>query len=273
VAKTKDIFGELPAERQARVMRAVLRGEVLVDPEEAAVAVRYARSLLERQDDRFRWLRWLAGGVAFTYILVELIVALGRHDGVSAPNAPTLVLFFYLLSHVYGWSAARRTRENARRAERLNLQLAQWAGLWPEESEPTPTELQARVAPAPVQAPEAAGQWSEPSVGREPSVVAPALRRPSASEVLLALSVAALLALALLPDRGAPTDGTATAFGLIACAALASAIGAILLAYKGRQLTATSERTDAVRETEMLVGLVAAAWWSLMLLLLPTDTW
>jgi hypothetical protein len=138
-------------------MRAVLRGEVLVDPEEAAVAVRYARSLLERQDDRFRWLRWLAGGVAFTYILVELIAALGRHDGVSAPNAPTLVLFFYLLSHVYGWSAARRTRENARRAERLNLQLAQWAGLWPEESEPTPTELQARVALLPFKHPRPLG--------------------------------------------------------------------------------------------------------------------
>jgi hypothetical protein len=90
---------------------------------------------------------------------------------------------------------------------------------------------------------------------------------------LLALSVAAVLALTLLPDRGTPTDGAATAFGLIACGALASAIGAILLAYKGRQLTATSERTDAVRETEMLVGLVAAAWWTLMLFLLLTDTW
>jgi hypothetical protein len=133
VAKTKEIFRGLNRERRGRIIRAVYRGEVLRDPEDAAVAVRCARAVLENRSGGRRALRSLAAAGAFVYIALELFLYLHGHSGYSMPTWPAVVLSFYLFTHVYGWFASRRIQDNARRAERLNLQLTESAGLTLEE--------------------------------------------------------------------------------------------------------------------------------------------
>lgn len=242
----KALFDGLPRERQWEVMSAVHRGAVLADPVEAVVAVRYARSLLER-GRRYRWLSRLAAVGAVAYLTVELIGNLSRSKDWAAPDAATIILFFYLLSHIYGWFAGRELRKNARVAERLNLQVAESAGLNVELTETAPT-----IALAPVPAvPEAL----------------PPPRRPSAVELLLGLSVTAVVSLAMLPARHTTSAPVELVFGLIASGALVAAATATVLAYRAP----ASPGSAGVWDAKVRIGILAAVFWAVMLVVLATT--
>jgi hypothetical protein len=129
VAKTNQIFRGLSRDQRGRIATAVFRGEVLRDPEEARVAVRYARSLLVRRTGWRRVAHWLGVASALGFVTTELALYLHGNRGYTVPTFPVVVLSFYLLAHVYGLLGWGRRRERYARAERLNLQLAEAAGL------------------------------------------------------------------------------------------------------------------------------------------------
>jgi hypothetical protein len=242
----KEAFFEgLARERQCEVIRAVHQGAVLADPAEAAVAVRYARSLLER--GRYRWLSQLAAAGAVAYLAVELIGNLSRSKDWAVPDTPTIVLFFYLLSHVYAWFAGRELRKNALEAERLNLHVAESAGLTVELTEAAPT-----IEPVPV-----------PAVPK----ALPPPRRPSAVEVLLGLSVTVAVSLAMLPERHTASAPVGAVFGFIAFGALVAAVTATVLAYRASASTGPAGAWDA----KMRIGIVVALFWAVMLVVLVTT--
>ena len=129
------IYGSLGREQQIRVWRAVKEGRTLSDPQEAAAAVRLARRLLARRR-RPLWRRvassftWI---VALAYVALKLVLLLRREIG-TVPSWPTVFLSFYLFTHVYLWRWWPRG-ESVTRAERLNLQVAESAGVQVEEGQ------------------------------------------------------------------------------------------------------------------------------------------
>jgi hypothetical protein len=139
MSKRTEILRGLSREQRTRIVRGVIRGEVLRDPEEARVAVRLARSLLETRETRRGWRRvmhWIASACALSFVTAELVVYLHGHQGFTVPTWPAVVLSFYLFLHVYGFFATPRLQERYAQAERLNLQLVESAGLRVEEQEP-----------------------------------------------------------------------------------------------------------------------------------------
>ena len=128
--KTDKIFNGLAREQRLRIERAVREGRALADAQDAAVAVRRARQLLERGEATgWRRIPHAVGWIMTVAYPAALLVQLFRRDLGTAPNWPTIVLGFYLFTHVYFWLSWPRRRELIRQAERLNLQIAEAAGV------------------------------------------------------------------------------------------------------------------------------------------------
>ena len=128
--KTDEIFNGLAREQRLRIERAVREGRALADGQDGAVAVRRARQLLER-GQATGWHRipravaWIMTVVYPAVLLVQLL----RRDLGAVPSWPTIILGFYLCTHAYFWLSWPRRRELIRQAERLNLQVAEAAGV------------------------------------------------------------------------------------------------------------------------------------------------
>jgi hypothetical protein len=134
--RRNEIYGSLTRERQIRVWRAVKDGRALSDPEEAAAAVRLARHLAKRRElpGWRRALAWVTGTMVVVSVVVQLVLLLHGENG-SVPSWPTVVLAFYLLTHIYTWMSLPRRRETLLQSERLNVQVAESAGVPVETAE------------------------------------------------------------------------------------------------------------------------------------------
>jgi hypothetical protein len=142
VEKPKDVFRGVDRKRQVRIVLAVRRAEVLPDAADAALAVRYARTIIEKKGGWRRVVRALGAVGAAGYLILELLLSL-RGGDYEVPTWTSIVLSFYLFTHVYGWFASRRFQANARRAERLNLQFVESAGLKVDEATAPTADLRA----------------------------------------------------------------------------------------------------------------------------------
>ena len=128
--KTDKIFNGLAREQRLRIERAVREGRALADAQDAAVAVRRAKQLLERGEATgWRRIPRAVGWIMTVAYPAALLVQLFRRDLGTVPSWPTIVLGFYLFTHVYFWLSWPRRRELIRQAERLNLQVAEAAGV------------------------------------------------------------------------------------------------------------------------------------------------
>jgi hypothetical protein len=67
--------------------------------------------------------------------LVVQLVLLLHHENGLVPKWPTVVLAFYLFTHMYTWMSLPRRRETLLQSERLNRQVAESAGLPVETAE------------------------------------------------------------------------------------------------------------------------------------------
>jgi hypothetical protein len=70
----------------------------------------------------------VTGTLAVSYLALQLFLLLSRELG-SVPSWPTVLLAFYLCVDVYAWLSWPRRRGMYRQAERLNLQVAEAAGV------------------------------------------------------------------------------------------------------------------------------------------------
>jgi cbb3-type cytochrome oxidase subunit 3 len=138
MGKTDKIFGGLRRDQRVRIQQALREGRALADPNEAAAAVRLARHVLARaQKTGWRRVpRVVTAIMAVAYPAVLLVLLLRREIG-TLPSWPTVFLALYLFTHAYFWLSWPRRRERIREAERLNLQVAEAAGvpLEPDTSE------------------------------------------------------------------------------------------------------------------------------------------
>ena len=130
MARRHKVLAGLGREERLRIVRAVREGRALADAQEAAVAVRYARQLLESWQPP-GWRRIpravaLLMTVAYPGVLLALLV---RRELGTVPSWPTIFLGFYFFTHLYFWLSWPRRRELIRQAERLNLQVAEAAGV------------------------------------------------------------------------------------------------------------------------------------------------
>jgi hypothetical protein len=132
--RQNQIYGDLTREQRARISKALREGRPLADPEEAAAAVRVARDFLARQSGRRRLTRVARAIGAVAYLGTAALV-LVRHDLGSVPTWPTVLATFYLVAHVYGWLTWPRRRATMLEAERLNLQVAESAGVSIEDGQ------------------------------------------------------------------------------------------------------------------------------------------
>jgi hypothetical protein len=156
--RPRSVFDGIEKERQMRIAKAVSRGEAVTDQGDAALAVAYAQSLTQASSSRWRWLNRAVAVGAVLYLAIELAFALIRRGHYEMHTSATVVLFVYVAGHIYGLVAARRLRTNARRAEQLNLQLLQAAGVALSQVESPEPPVKTETIPDP-SVPSKRQQW------------------------------------------------------------------------------------------------------------------
>jgi hypothetical protein len=184
VGGAKKIFDGVSAERQSRIATAVFRGEALTDPEDARLAVAFARTFGGRSSSRWRWLHRLTAVAAFGYLAVEFVLGLHRRARYDLPDTATILLFMYLLAHMFAGIWGRQVRKRVDRAERLNLEVAGLADLSVSELSPPQKKWDAKV-----QAPRRKRQWKPHVLGGVAVLFLVALGAWSEALVVLLLAV------------------------------------------------------------------------------------
>jgi hypothetical protein len=205
MARDRWIFEGVDKERRARIIDAVRHGRALPDPADARVAVAYARTLI-RPEKRFRRaLHVLSAGSVFAFLVVEFVLSLRRRGSYELPSPATVFLFFYLSGHAVGAIWGRKVKQNARVAERLNLEMAA-AGGHSSRAE----------------------DYDQPPDSEKQPARYPPFREMWPLHVLLGVTLVGIVLLRTLPSHS-------RAMTVIALLTLATAFATVVFAYRSRK--------------------------------------
>jgi hypothetical protein len=117
----KDVWRGVSRARRRRIVRAVRRGELLTDPEDAALAVRLAAGLRHR--GRKFWLDRAARLLVVALLVWQNFYLLRGLHGYVVPSASVVFALFWLAIETYGVVQGLRDRPAVATAEQRNREF------------------------------------------------------------------------------------------------------------------------------------------------------